>query len=315
METCRRCVIPLEEKLFPYLPRNSLPIRKDIGLCNSCYELEKDPNFENYPTIFMQEFEHFLTDRTKILFAYSGGLDSTVVLDKLNKECKKKGIELLCFTIDHGFKGVKALDNIKRVIDFEKLNHQMIDITQEEVNFMRVFDFYSDLFRRSVIPCGKDCNEVIDFYYKKILDSLGESVLVTGGDTPKFSPNLIRYSIFWKKSKFTVLRGGIALGLDKRTNRTYILEKDIPWKDPGYGGYDTDCLLPGAILKKLSGSKTLSTDQLTIRLPIILDFFSERVRWGIINKEDALNEMKSLEISDVSSYEEIIKLTKNKNGH
>ena len=122
MDLCKRCITPLEEGMVPYLPDDSLPFHPDEGLCNACHSLEKDPNYGSYSgenSVFKQELKRFLDGSKKIVFAYSGGLDSTVTLDKLNTECASRGIELKCFTINHGFKGSRALDNIRNVIKFD----------------------------------------------------------------------------------------------------------------------------------------------------------------------------------------------------
>jgi len=315
MGLCKKCVIPLEESFAKFVPQTALPIRTDKGMCNSCYSLENDPFFERYgqkDNIFVEELEQFLEKRKKIVFAYSGGLDSTVVLNLLNKECRNRNIDLALFTIDHGFKGEITMANIESIIRFEGLEsqHRLIDITNEaNADGHRNFDIYANCYRGGVLPCGKTCNRIIDSAYRKILDKEQDNILITGGDTPKFNKSLNRFSIFWEKPEFIVLRGGVAFGLGKTKNREYVKKNNIPWIDPGCGGYDTDCLLPGAILKNMTAGKFHNFETVVKDTPVVLEYFSERVRWGIIGREEAISRMNKLEVSDDFSYAEINKLT------
>lgn len=317
MEICKTCIIPLEENLAKFVPAAALPFKKEEGLCNLCHSLKNDPFFERYNgenTIFSEELQKFLESRKKIVFAYSGGLDSTVVLNLLNSKCQARSIELALFTVDHGFKGHITKANIEAIIKFEGLEkqHQWLDITKElNQEGKRKFDVYAESYKQGILPCGKICNALIDVAYRRILDKEQENILITGGDTPKFSPRLGRFSIFWEKPKFTVLRCAAALKLGKTTNRDYVKQNNIPWRDPGCGGYDTDCLVPGAILRKITEGKTSTFETVIRETPVVLEYFSERVRWGVINRQDAISRMNQLEVSDSTSYAEMNVLVQN----
>ncbi|MFA5126110.1 MAG: hypothetical protein WC462_03855 [archaeon] len=291
-----------------------LPISTGKDFCENCEKLVSDPHYKEYfskRTIFKKDFEDFLGKTKRIVFAYSGGLDSTVVLHKLNLKCKEKGIELSCFTLDHGFKGNFVKNNIQRVIEFEglKKNHVWVDISGEKaLDGNSVKNYFTLLSVNGIIPCGKKCNTIIDFAYKKILDSFGEKILFTGGDTPAWSSSLNRYSIFWEKPLFTVLRGGIAFGLNKKMNAELIKKENIPWQNPDCGGCDTDCLLPGAVLRVLQ-QKGFDVGVIFSNLDAARDYFYERVRWKIIDREIALNELKIPPLSGKISFSEFKDIT------
>jgi len=294
---CENCLAPSEEKK-----------------CNECEKLEKDPLIERYISgeIFNKELSNFLSNKKEILFAFSGGKDSVAVLHLLNIECKKRDIKLNLFTIDHGFKGKKTIENIKNVLEFEGLskNHTWIDITKRKLQGKcNVKEYYADLFKQNIIPCGQRCNKIIDTCYKEILKEYNQDVLVTGGDTPKFNENLGRFSIFWEKpsSSIKVLRGGVAFGLSKNKNSLLIRKYNIPWKNPECGGNDTDCLLPGAVYKRIA-QKGLSLEEAFKKFPNSNGYFSERVRWKIIEKEYALEKLKNLDKSSDECFEEMMQI-------
>ena len=154
-----------------------------------------------------------------------------------------------------------------------------------------------------------NCNKIFDQVYEKLLKDSGETILFTGGDTPKFNKRLMRYSIFWEKPEYTDFRGAFAFGMNKTYNSNYVSSKGIPWSDPMCGGYDTDCLIPGAVLRKIWESEKPNGPGVTKRFPIILAYLTERVRWGIIERGDALKKVSNLDMSDPFSYNEFRKIT------
>ena len=296
MNLCEMCINPLESKAGTY--------------CPSCESLLQDDLFDQYKkgNIFDQEFYSFLDSRERAVFAYSGGLDSTAALHLMNNECRGRGIELICFTIDHGFKGKRTKSNIANVLEYENLqdNHIWIDISQEmRAEGAKVEDFFLKCVEESDLPCGKRCNSVIDGTYGEILNRYGETVLVTGGDTPKWRPDLKRYSILWQLPDITILRGAATFKLSKEKNSQLIKDHKIPWKDVGCGGYDTDCLIPGTIFRNLTQGKTYNFQKTMEEFPIILEYLSERVRWGIIDRDLAIKQMSEIDIADDQSLEEI----------
>ncbi len=253
-------------------------------LCDKCREVLENPHYKDFPDIFYKQMQDFLDSRSKksIIFGFSGGLDSTVTLSHLVKECKIRNIKIIPITIDYGFKGKKTWGP---------------DLT--------VFNFYKKSYLSSRLPCGKLCNHILDISYQKILSEDNESFLVTGGDTPKINKEG-KYSIYWETKGFIVVRGGCAFHNTKKRNINYIKEKKIPWKDPQCGGYDTDCLLPGAILFNMQNKNSEhSLEETAKKLPILFDYFSERVRWGIIEKEVALESVMNYDLASEESLKEI----------
>ncbi|MFA7717443.1 MAG: ATP-binding protein [Candidatus Absconditabacterales bacterium] len=301
MKPCNNCLAPL--------PDNGT----DSRTCDLCRDIQGDLyKFLQASPIFAEELDCFLENRKKVLFAYSGGLDSTVVLHKLHQECKKRIIELLCFTLDHGYKGDQAHKNIGNVIRFEGLEnqHKRIDIQDQETHGKKNIEQYSECIQHNILPCGPLCNKIVDLNYKEILNQHDEDILITGGDTPKFNKKLGRYSILREKPEFTVLRGGTAFGMNKQSNQAYIKDNSIPWDNPGCGGYDTDCMIPGTILRNLIDKNTYSYDDICSYFPQIIGYLSERVRRGIIDKEDAIKKIEKIDIANDASYTEALKIAK-----
>ncbi|MFA5742639.1 MAG: hypothetical protein WCX77_02645 [Candidatus Paceibacterota bacterium] len=62
-------------------------------LCEICADFLSPLRFPDRK-YFDREFDEYLKGHNKVIFAYSGGLDSTVVLALLSKECKKEGSSL-----------------------------------------------------------------------------------------------------------------------------------------------------------------------------------------------------------------------------
>jgi len=291
----------------------------NLTLCDKCKEVLENPHYNDLPNTFYKQMQDFLDSRSKksIIFGFSGGLDSTVTLSHLVKECKIRNIKIIPITIDYGFKGKKTWSNINNVLNFLKVkeNHVVYDICSKKVKSkeieeffgpdLTVFNFYKKSYLSSILPCGKLCNYIIDKSYQKILSENNESFLVTGGDTPKINKEG-KYSIYWETKGFIIVRGGCAFQNTKKKNINYIKEKKIPWKDPQCGGYDTDCLLPGAILFNMQNKNSEHSLEETVKkLPILFDYFSERVRWGIIEKEVALESVVNYDLASEESLKEI----------
>jgi predicted PP-loop superfamily ATPase len=294
-----------------------LPIHHLDGriICDNCYSLESNLDFPRIldKSLFKKEFEEYIQNNKTLVFAYSGGLDSTVVLHELNQITRERKLNLLVFTIDHGFKGEKTRQNIQRVLEFECLEgvHKSYPLSEEvdEKSGKRVVELYCDCIRDNVLPCGEICNRIMDEKYRKILKNLEQDVLITGGDTPILDRNG-HYSIFWdKKSGIKVLRAGVLFCQSKNSNKNYLREKNIPWEEPLCGGYDTDCLLPGSILASIMKSNPpLSPEETLQKFPIIINYLSERVRFGIIDRKKAIESLSKIDLADFSSFIETMKL-------
>ncbi|MBU4431218.1 hypothetical protein KKB16_03895, partial [Patescibacteria group bacterium] len=300
---------------------NPVSLEKPTGVtdiqprCGTCEQaLREMPNRE----IFDQELEDFLSNNSKIVYAYSGGLDSTVVLVRLADECRRRGIDLKLFTIETGVKGRVTAENIRSVVSFLHLeqNHRLIDIadqlqtsstvlgvTGEPVSTLEV---YAKCRQEGTLPCGKICNSIMDAKYKEIMRDEGVTVLVTGGDTPKRNSDG-RYSLYWEKpSGIIIFRGGYAFALTKRGNKNFILENEVPWIDPNCGGYDTDCLVPGVFFADAFDHQASQDPEAVIeRYPIILEYLAERARFGVIDREDALMMLGQVEIASPETYQEL----------
>jgi len=299
------------------------PIKGNEETCFSCdYQLNhKDyGHFWGAGNIFEREFNKFIDSKNhgKIIYAFSGGLDSAVVLCKLVPICKSKEIELIPVTIDYGFKGRKTQENINNIIDFLEIdNLKLIDIQNQpatkrvQARFgegIKVYDFYKKCLQETILPCGPLCNSIIDRSYKQVLDELGDKSLVTGGDTPVYNKG--NFSIVWPQPLgFDVIRGAFSLGGTKKKNQEYILEHDIPWENPLYGGYDTDCLMSGTILYKMFNGNPDSTYEETLdKFKILYDYLSDRVRWKVIDRDIALENLTQLELISNEGLNEVEEL-------
>jgi len=311
---CSRCVNVDGLGLKNPATGNLVKIEKrgQLILCEQCEELEKKLTMNR--DYFDKEIEEYLNSRKRILFAYSGGLDSTAVLYILKNECQKRNIELITFTINHGFKGSRSLENINSVIRFLGIDHFWVDIgsTFVESSGLSVLETYKQCFEKKILPCGKICNGILDKEYERIMSELDFTELFTGGDTPKKNEEG-NYSIFWKKkSGILIVRGGYAFDLNKELNQKLIIDNEIPWVNPLCGGYDTDCLLPGAFFREtLNGRDKINLERLAKMFPIIFDYLSERVRFGTIDYDQAIKMLEKIDIGSKKSYKEIQTIFKN----
>lgn len=318
-DLCYRCTSPNRVK-------KTIDRPEEKWLCEACTEIQET---DCLPTrdYFEQEFDDYLNNHSKILFAYSGGLDSTVVLALLVDECQKRKIELETFTVETGVKGKMAMQNIATVIKhFGIINHMQIDITKKYQNDRRItaitgqplttLEVYRSCLAKNILPCGQICNVILDSSYTRLMEERGYTEMITGGDTPKKNQNG-KYSLFWKKeSGITIVRGSYAFGLNKQKNKLFIKERNIPWKHPHCGGYDTDCLVPGVFFAEATnGNPKLSIYETIEKFPIVIDYLSERVRFGIYARSEAIKMLKNIDIANLQSYIELhCLLEKSKGG-
>jgi hypothetical protein len=291
-------------------------------ICEICYQIEVSgclPSREK----FNEEFDLFLQNNKEILFAHSGGLDSTVTLAKLAPECEKRNIKLRIFTLKHGVKGEVTERNLENVLAHLSLKakHFYVDIADTIQDDPKILDLfgkpmttvgvYKACWERNILPCGKICNTMFDKAYDRLMEQYGFTQMVTGGDTPKKNEQGI-YSLFWKKpSGITIVRGAYAFASSKAINTRFIKENGIPWVNPECGGYDTDCLVPGVFFALGLGfraNQEIST--IAERYPIILDYLTERVRFGIIDYSEAKQAVTNIDIASPASYDELIKIFK-----
>lgn len=322
---CKHCINPVGLHVINPLTGEELDFQetKDGFVCEICQDMISSGSLPTREQ-FNQEFDLFLQKSNRILFAHSGGLDSTVTLAKLAPECKKRGIELIIFTLKHGVKGVIAEKNIEDVLNFLGLkdDHFYLDISNKLQNDpkilaitgqpMKMLEVYKTCRERGILPCGKICNAMFDKSYETIMRLTGFNTLVTGGDTPKKNAKGV-YSLFWKKpSGITIVRGAYAFGLSKAINLRFIQENRIPWVNPECGGYDTDCLIPGVFFGEgFDFNPDQKIEDVAKKYPIILDYLTERVRFGVIDYDEALKAITHVDIANIGSYMELMKIFQN----
>jgi predicted PP-loop superfamily ATPase len=319
---CKKCVNPMGIGIInPLTAKELVFLEVDGGfVCEICRDV-LDCGGSLLRQSMDREFGCFLDGSRKILFAYSGGLDSTVVLAKLVAECQKRRIALLTFTVNTAVKGTVAGRNIKNVLHHLGIerDHRFVDITtklQDDPRIvgvtghsMTTLDVYKKCLAMGVLPCGKICNAMMDCAYELVMRDLGFQAMVTGGDTPKKNSAGV-YSLFWKKpSGITIVRGGYAFALSKRLNSAFVAEHGIPWTHPHCGGYDTDCLIPGVFFSDgFDGCAEQAAETVIAKYPIILDYLSERVRFGVIDREDGLKMLTHVDISSRESRQELVRI-------
>jgi len=316
---CQNCIFPYGLGAINLATGKPMLFHKIKGvlLCESCEDILSSGNFPsgNY---FEKEFEKYINNHNRLLYAYSGGLDSTVVLAILAKKCQQRGINLDIFTINTGVKGKITNLNIKAIIKHLGLERQhfFVDITNEIQNnpqivsiagkIISTLEFYNLCFQRNILPCGRLCNSIIDGVYKRIMKEKRFTELVTGGDTPKKTNDGV-YSIFWKKpSGIRIIRGGYAFNLSKKKNTQYLKENKIPWVNCKCGGYDTDCLNSRSFFARgFGGQSNVTLEKVVDKYPIIINYLTERVRFGIIEQEEALKMFTNIDIASLNTYIEL----------
>lgn len=323
---CHLCIYPKNLKTTNPSTGEPLQFAEDGDSCEVCQSLLNHPDYSaltilNENNLLTQELFSYLDQKKEVLYAYSGGLDSTATLFLLNRECQKRGVTLHTFTVDTGVKGKTFKTNANNVIRYLNLSShwEMFDISQTLQNLPPVIEqfghpltteqVYSTCFWKSVLPCGKLCNSILDNQYKIIMQKYGTNEIITGGDTPKLNKKG-HYSIFWTKPNGLItLRGAAGFRLTKEINKQLIKENNIPWIYPKCGGYDTDCLIPGCILADQTDGKTAPPlTEIIQKFPIVVHYLAERARFGVINRTEALKQIATIDIASIESYVEMKKI-------
>lgn len=319
---CMKCANPVGINIINEATRKTLQFfnSEDGPICEICHDLLTSDCLPPRAK-FDEEFEMFLQKNKRVLFAHSGGLDSTVTLAKLAPECERRGIDLQIFTLSSGVKGVMTESNIVNVIDFLNLKHRhsyidIRDLVQDNSKIlaftgkpMTTFNVYRSCYENNVLPCGKICNAMFDQSYEAVMRNLNFETMVTGGDTPKKNSDGI-YSLHWKKpSGITIVRGAYAFGLSKAINVKFIKENIIPWVNPECGGYDTDCLIPGVFFAEAFKFEARQAPlDVIAKYPIILEYLVERVRFGVIDRTEAIKALAYVDIASSDSYRELMNI-------
>lgn len=268
-----------------------------------------------------KDFIGYLKNEKRILFAYSGGLDSTACLYALNQYSLQYGIDLDVFTIDTGCKGHKTIQNIQNCIGYilkynKKSSFEIYDYANVEyVNStaeipgekIALMDAYKWCYEHNVFPCGWICNYIMDSIYSEIMRKYKINRLYTGGDSPKLGEDN-SYSVFWKKqSGINVIRVGAGIGLTKDIALKIIQDNRIPWENPLCGGYDTDCLVPGVIYRNIyNGKRTVPWEMIRQKTPILIEYLDDRIRFGIYDESLYRSNNCDVEIADNESYNELV---------
>ena len=306
MKFCNRCVNIIDD---------------ESCICDECKEslsiinIEEALDFSQCSSMH-EEFKKFILSRRNksVLYAYSGGQDSTAVLFLLQKMCKEYNVNLELFTIENGFKGEKTWNNINNVIDYLNLRdyYKVYDIRNNIVTdnaITKLFgkdktveEIYALCLINNILPCGKICNSIMDSGYKDVLQVHNEDYLITGGDTPKLNDG--RYSVVWhKKNGLNIIRGGVGFRISKDIGRDIIKNSNIPWTNPNYGGYDTDCIIPGTVFANgNNGLEDISMSEIMEKYPVVFEYLKERSRLGIIGRENALKSLSCLDVNNYSGY-------------
>lgn len=254
---CQRCLLPagvhLRDEFYPVGPQ-ALPdfLRvKQIelnpnGLCEFCTRY-----LQNYDSDWLeQELLGFLqalkASGKPLLLALSGGKDSLSCLFLLREVLD---IPVQAFTYDNGFLPEEVLNQTARICDalktpWERIKNPLYDAFQAE--------YRPDSQGRLMAQTGLDFCQICAGQVKNLLMQICER-------------DGLRFVAFGNKTytrltpKVSCLKtlptpqGGqvhlIHLLFALRTNTTQQAEilSELNWKDPGLGGYTSNCLVPGLV--------------------------------------------------------------------
>ncbi|MCK4795336.1 MAG: 7-cyano-7-deazaguanine synthase [Desulfobacteraceae bacterium] len=135
MKICTQCVLP---ETFPGIKFNAHDI------CQYCQGFKGVEHLEKQKEQYRLKFKSLLSARDSspgaydVLVAYSGGKDSTFILELLKKQY---GLNVLALTFDHGFVSPYALENIRRVVEI---------LGVDQITFKPDFQLIQRMFRYSL---------------------------------------------------------------------------------------------------------------------------------------------------------------------
>lgn len=261
---CERCCIPVG------YPGVSFSRDGDKYLCEECQRLL---NNEPDRASIKQEALHII-DSIKnsgefydAIFAYSGGRDSTTALYSVVKEY---GLRVLVFNYDNGFKGRQVKNNIHSVIsdlgtDFYQIKSTTSHTIAEDI-------------ANNILPCGR-CS-ALKHLYPRIASLFNVKYIITGIEC-LFNNEAIR-----NRGSFFQINWPAALNWSKDEINERI--KCLPWKDPEYGLFDSDCLCPNIAIEKFycNGKNTNFDMYMGVLEQHIVPYYARLVRFGAISKED-----------------------------
>lgn len=235
-------------------------------LCSECDEIARNPID---PVALRDEFNAALetanTDDYDAILAFSGGRDSTVALKLL----VERGLRVLAFTVDQGMKNAETMNNIHAIIEHFK------------VDWLLLHAFPREAFRRMLVEgrtvCGRACRDAWKLpAFEKVARRYGVATILTGGDTPK------RRSCVTGGSP-AVIRVLAAFSYNKADLERAIAQ--LPWKDPGVGPYDTDCLMASYGLENAARKNSGRAPN------VLIDYLAERIRFSILDRKEELERL------------------------
>lgn len=240
-------------------------------LCANCYKMIKeekiDREYEKNNFLKLLDSIKNTDKRYHAIFAYSGGKDSTVALYSAIKDF---GLKLLVFNFDNGFKGERVINNINNVIrdlnvDFYQIKSQTRYTIIQDIN-------------NSIFPCGR-CSSLKTLY--PMLTKMFDVKYVITGIECVYNNEVIR-----NRGTFYQINWPAVFNWSKNDIESRI--KNIPWEDPNYGPFDSDCLCPIIALRKIYGSSVSPNLDLYYgkKEQHVVPYYARLVRYGAISKAD-----------------------------
>lgn len=263
-QKCSRCCMPLG---YPGVEFHNW---NEQLLCDECYSLiNNEPNRIKITEKFLKLIQEIKGTGKPYdaIFAYSGGKDSTVALYSAVKEF---GLKVLVLNYDNGFKGKQVIENIHCVIDDLGVDFFQIKSTTSHT-------IVEDI-DKGILPCGR-CS-ALKVIYPKVASTFNVKYVITGIEA------MVNNEVIRDRGSFFQLNWPAALNWDKdEINRRII---STPWKDPGYGLFDTDCFCPSIAIEKIynTGSYTNFDMYMGALEQHVVPYYSRLVRYGAISQKE-----------------------------
>jgi len=224
-KVCKKCILDSD------IP--DIRINEDSGLCHFC---------ETYIPMSSQEKEGYLArmeelfeeckgrGKYDVIFALSGGKDSSYTLYKLNKEYPF--LKVLAIQFDNGFISDRAIVNAKKMCEITGSDYFKLTMDKEILydtfrNAAESYDAFSNIakYRASDI-----CNTCISIIKQKLIEeAIVQKVpfimfAFTSGQSPNPIINLPANLIKWSRNLFEKQLQNI--GIDDR-DEMFLIKKDV----------------------------------------------------------------------------------------
>lgn len=241
-------------------------------LCRECIDhLQSPPD----PEDLRRQWQHVMKTlrgarEYDFLLAYSGGVDSTAALKIL---VERYGLKILAFTVDNGMKHEPVWRNAMAVTQHLGVNWLYInDVKRASEVILRGLRAGDD-------ACCSNCNRGWRFpNYRETMATFDASCVLTGLEIPH-GGSIISQNIPW------LVKMMAAHMMPKNEILDFI--SDLPWKDPGIvQGFDSDCLGGGFGLE-------LYRERHRRHAPIVISFLSERIRYGLLDRDEELAKLNT----------------------